>query len=147
MDIDEVLQVSLESNPSTSTRELARECGVSKDTVSRHLLSMGKVKKRSRLVSHELSPQQSAITSRRTKEKFKELHTLPDPPYSPNLAPSDYHWFRSMAHFFHGKKFDNLVEVEIAIQEFFDRHSKEWYQRGIEQLASGSLMTVDNNGL
>ncbi|XP_066904747.1 histone-lysine N-methyltransferase SETMAR-like [Halyomorpha halys] len=44
MDIDEVLQEAVESNPS-STRELTRECGESKDTVSHHLLSMGKMKK------------------------------------------------------------------------------------------------------
>ncbi|XP_024216797.2 histone-lysine N-methyltransferase SETMAR-like [Halyomorpha halys] len=60
MDIDEFLQDAVESNPSTNTHELARECGVSEDTVSRHLLYMGKVKKISRLVPHELIFHQSA---------------------------------------------------------------------------------------
>ncbi|XP_066909107.1 histone-lysine N-methyltransferase SETMAR-like [Halyomorpha halys] len=43
MNIDEVLQEAVESNLLSSTCEFARECGVSKETVSRHLLSMGKV--------------------------------------------------------------------------------------------------------
>ncbi|CAH1401847.1 unnamed protein product, partial [Nezara viridula] len=38
--IDEVLQEAVESNQHTSTRELARECDVSKDI--HHLLAMGK---------------------------------------------------------------------------------------------------------
>lgn len=56
-DIDEVLQKAVELNSSTITRELTRECGASKDTVSRHLLSMRKVKKRSILVPRGLVPQ------------------------------------------------------------------------------------------
>ncbi|CAH1394694.1 unnamed protein product [Nezara viridula] len=59
MDIDKALQEAIKSNPSTTTRELARECGVSKDTVNRHLLSMEKVKNISGMVPHELTPQQS----------------------------------------------------------------------------------------
>lgn len=47
-------------------------------------------------------------TSRQTKEKFKNLDgigLLPHPPYSPDLAPSDFYLFRSMAYFLKGKKF------------------------------------------
>lgn len=60
MDIDKVLLEAVESNPSTSTRKFARQCGVLKDTVSQHLLSMRKVKKSSSLVTYKLTPQQLA---------------------------------------------------------------------------------------
>lgn len=272
LDIDDALQEAIDSNPAISTRDLAIECGASKDTVCRHLHSMGKVKRSSRLVPHELTPQQSAKrveicknllnyptdlrfykkivtcdekwvywrnpdtsgqwlsqgqtafpvagrgqfekksmlcvfwnyegvihhefvpdgttinsdlyceqldrvyaklsqlypalvnrkgvlfqqdnarphTSRQTKEKFKNLdgvELLPHPPYSPDLAPSDFYLFRSMAHFLKGKKFDTFQEVETAVQEFFDSHPKEWYQQGIKQLAERWQATIDNNGL
>ncbi|XP_066908347.1 histone-lysine N-methyltransferase SETMAR-like [Halyomorpha halys] len=55
-------------------------------------------------------------TYRQTKEKFKVLHEfelLPHPPYSLDLAPSEYYLCRPMVHFHQGKKFDNFAEVEL----------------------------------
>lgn len=89
-------------------------------------------------------------TSKRTKEKLQELDSielLPHPAYSPDLAPSDFHLFRSMAHFLRGRKFSNIDQVETACQEFFDSHDKKWYQNGIEQLAERWLKTIEHNGL
>ncbi|XP_014292523.1 histone-lysine N-methyltransferase SETMAR-like [Halyomorpha halys] len=71
MNIGEVLQEAVEPNPFTSTSELARECGVSKDIVSYHLLSMGKVKKSSRDPSR--TSQQSAMTSVKPKKSLKDF--------------------------------------------------------------------------
>ena len=39
---------------------------------------------------------------------------MPHPAYSPDLAPSDYHLFRSMAHFLRGRRFENDEQVEEA---------------------------------
>ena len=49
-------------------------------------------------------------TSKRTKKEIEELEgyeIMPHPAYSPDLAPGDYHIFRSMAHFLVGRKFNN----------------------------------------
>jgi histone-lysine N-methyltransferase SETMAR len=89
-------------------------------------------------------------TARQTKEKIKELDSielLPHPAYSPDLAPSDYHLFRSMAHFLRGRSFNNLVDVERGCREFFASKDKEWYKRGIEQLGERWLRTIESNGL
>lgn len=59
----------------------------------------------------------------RTKEKIEDLdgiELLPHPAYSPDLAPSDYYLFRSMANFFKGRNFKNQQEVEIGCRDFFD---------------------------
>ena len=61
-------------------------------------------------------------TANRTKEKIEELvgiELLPHPAYSPDLAPSDYHLFRSMAHFLRGKRFNNAEEVKNGCRVFF----------------------------
>ena len=44
-------------------------------------------------------------TARITLNKLSEFgwELLPQPPYSPDIAPSDYHLFRSMAHYLSGK--------------------------------------------
>lgn len=84
-------------------------------------------------------------TSRQTKEKIKELKAielLPHPAYSPDLAPSDYHLFRSMAHFLRGGSFNNSDDIENGCREFFASKDKEWYRRGIKQLADRWLQTI-----
>ena len=89
-------------------------------------------------------------TARQTKEKIKELdgiELLPHPAYSPDLAPSDYHLFRSMAHFLRGRSFNNLDDVEHGCREFFASKAKEWYRQGIKQLADRWLQTIESNGL
>ena len=84
-------------------------------------------------------------TARKTKEKIKELDAielLPHPAYSPDLAPSDYHLFRSMAHFLRGRSFDSVEQVEAGCLQFFKSKDKEWYRRGIKQLAERWLQTL-----
>ena len=48
-------------------------------------------------------------TSLVNRKKLLELgwEVLPDPPYSPDLAPSDYHLFRSLQNHLNGKTFDS----------------------------------------
>ena len=92
----------------------------------------------------------SPHTARRTKEKIRELESielLPHPAYSPDLAPSDFHLFRSMAHFLRGRSFANLDEVETGCRQFFASHDKSWYRHGIEQLAERWVRTIEHDGL
>jgi histone-lysine N-methyltransferase SETMAR len=53
-------------------------------------------------------------TAKLTRQKFLDLkwEILPHPPYSPDLAPSDYHLFRSLDSFLKGKK---LIEIKTYI--------------------------------
>jgi hypothetical protein len=57
-----------------------------------------------------------------SQQKIKELgwEVLPHPPYSPDLAPSDYHLFRSMQHSLTEKKFHNSDEVRLWMSNFFE---------------------------
>jgi len=83
-------------------------------------------------------------------EIIKELESvelLPDPAYSSELAPPDYHFFRPMAHFFKGNTLNNLDEVETGCQDCFRTKDKEWNCRGMEQLIDRLLNTIDFNGL
>ena len=55
-------------------------------------------------------------TSKRTKKEIEELEGYKI--RSPDLAPSDYHIFRSMAHFLVGRKFNNEEEIKWAVVNF-----------------------------
>jgi hypothetical protein len=98
-------------------------------------------------LQHDNAP---AHTSRVVKRKIEELdgvETLSHPPYSPDLAPCDYHLFRSMAHFLRGRRFNNVAELENGIREFFASKDREFYQQGIEQLADCWLNVIEADGL
>ena len=54
----------------------------------------------------------------------KELETLnfellPHPPYSPDLAPTDYYLFRSLANHLREKSFDDFDHLKSTIESFF----------------------------
>ena len=69
----------------------------------------------------------------RTTTKIQELggiELLPHPAYSPDLAPSDYHLLRSIAHFLRGRNFENIEAVEMGVAEFFASNTRYWYFAG-----------------
>jgi histone-lysine N-methyltransferase SETMAR len=52
-----------------------------------------------------------------TKEAIQELvwEILPHPPYSPDLAPSDYHLFRSLSKNLRGAEFPSTTTLGSKI--------------------------------
>jgi hypothetical protein len=59
---------------------------------------------------------------------------LPHPPYSPDLAPSDYHLFGPMQGFLGGKRFRNNDEVIGAVQSWIHEQPKTFSDTGIKKL-------------
>ncbi|GFT79737.1 histone-lysine N-methyltransferase SETMAR [Trichonephila clavipes] len=60
-----------------------------------------------------------------------EWDTMPHPPYSPDLAPSDYYLFRSLQHFFDDKTFTSNEVVKNHVDQFFASKDQKFYERGI----------------
>lgn len=56
------------------------------------------------------------------------------PPYSPDLAPSDFHLFRSLSNFLTHKKFDNCEQLQLGVSEFFDSKDASFFRSGIFKL-------------
>jgi hypothetical protein len=56
---------------------------------------------------------------------------LPHPPYSPDLAPSDFHVFGPLKEAMGGKSFRSNEEVQQAVQEWLCSQPKEFFSRGI----------------
>ena len=61
-------------------------------------------------------------TEQSTLHKLNDLgyEVLPHPPYSPDLSPTHYHFFKHLDNFLQGKCFHNQQEAEIAFQEFVE---------------------------
>ena len=69
-----------------------------------------------------------------SSRKTLKLDLLPHPPYSSDLAPSDYHFSRSMAHGLAGLHLANFEEVQNELDEWFQFKDASFYRRGIHVL-------------
>ena len=67
----------------------------------------------------------------RPKVEWFGLQNVPHPPYSPDLLPTNYHFFKYPDNFLYGKLFHNQQEAENAFQEFieFPKHGFLCYRK------------------
>ena len=73
--------------------------------------------------------------SMKSMAKLQELgfELLPHPPYSPDLAPSDFFLFSDLKRMLAGKKFCADEEVIEEIEAYFEAKDKSYYKNGIEK--------------
>ena len=71
-----------------------------------------------------------------TRQKLLELgwDVLPHPPYSPDLAPSDYFSFRSLQNSSNDKNFNNDGDIKSYLIHFFANKNHKFYEREITML-------------
>ena len=83
-----------------------------------------------------------------TREKLLQLGwiTIPHPPYSPDLAPTDYHLFRSLSNYLREKQFDEEKDLKVDIANFFAQKSVDFYERGILSLPDRWRRVIDTDG-
>lgn len=96
------------------------------------------------LLHDNARPHVSRVTSRKLLELGYE--TLPHPPYSPDLSPTDYHFFRHLDHFLQNKKFINQIELENSFSEFINSQNSKFYSEGIEKLPTRWQKCIESNG-
>ena len=60
--------------------------------------------------------------------------TLSHPPYSPDLAPTDYLLFPNMKTWLRGKRFSSNEEIIAATNEYFKEFYKNYFLEGIKKL-------------
>uniref|UniRef100_A0A5S6QNF3 Mos1 transposase HTH domain-containing protein n=1 Tax=Trichuris muris TaxID=70415 RepID=A0A5S6QNF3_TRIMR len=86
--------------------------------------------------------------SQMTVQKLHHLgyETLPHPPYSPDLSPTDYHIFKHLDHFLSGRQFKNQEEAKTAFEQFIASKTTDFYATGINALASRWQKCVDCDG-
>ena len=87
-------------------------------------------------------------TALMTRNKLLELgwEVLPHPPYSPDLAPSDYYLFRSLSNTMNNLPFANQNELKTWLGEYFEGQPAEYYAQGIRELPNRWRQVIDNNG-
>ncbi|XGW27284.1 hypothetical protein V3C99_007694 [Haemonchus contortus] len=83
-----------------------------------------------------------------TRQKIQQLgwEVLPHPPYSPDLAPSDYHLFRALKRHLRDKNFDNQEQHKMEVGNFFSTQSADSWISGIDKLPVKWMKVIGNNG-
>ena len=72
----------------------------------------------------------------KTMVKLNDLRfeLLPCPPYSPDLAPSNFYLFADLKKMLQSKRFSSDDEVIAATDAYFEAKDKSFYKKGIEGL-------------
>jgi hypothetical protein len=73
-----------------------------------------------------------------------EWEILPHPPYPPDLAPSDYHLFRSLSNNLQGVPFNNDTEQQNWLKDFFTAKLADFFKHEIENLPKYWEAVVNN---
>jgi histone-lysine N-methyltransferase SETMAR len=71
---------------------------------------------------------------------------LPHPPYSPDLAPSDYHLFRSLKSHFSGTRHVDQESLVTHLTKFFASKPPEFFVSGIDSLITRWSMVKNSGG-
>ena len=87
-------------------------------------------------------------TAARTLAKIEDLDwkLLTHPPYSPDLAPSDFHLFCPLKESMRGIHFQTNEKVKAAVSKWPRTQSTEFYAKGIDNLISRWNKCVETAG-
>ena len=83
-----------------------------------------------------------------TLQKLQELgyETLPHPPYSPDISPTDYHLFLSLDNFLRNKTVNNREDVQNTFASFVENCDSLFFKNGINKLVKRWESVVNANG-
>ena len=72
--------------------------------------------------------------------------TPPHPPYSPDISPTNYHFFKHLDNFLHEKCFKNLSNIKNAFSDFIATRKQDFYVTCINTLVLRWQKCVDSHG-
>ena len=82
---------------------------------------------------HDNAPAQRALATQK-KLAYLGFQRLDHPPYSPDLAQSDYHLFPGLKKQLKGGHFSSDAEVIAAAESWLDRQASDFFLSGLEKL-------------
>ena len=75
---------------------------------------------------HDNAPAHRALATQK-KLAYLDFQCLDHPPYSPDLAPSDYHLFPGLKKQFKGRHFSSDAEVIAAAKTWLDGQLSDFF--------------------
>jgi histone-lysine N-methyltransferase SETMAR len=94
---------------------------------------------------HDNAPVHTAGISQARIEQAG-LTLLQHPPYSPDLAPSDYYLFRHLKKHLRGKSFTGAEDLQRAVEEFFEKCTPDFFKNAFLELLQRWQKCVEQQG-
>lgn len=87
-------------------------------------------------------------TAKLVKETLKALKwkVLSHPPYSPDVAPSDYHLFRAMQSSLTGESFNEFEDLVKWLDDWIASKTEDFFHRGIHKLPQRWKKVIEAEG-
>ncbi|KAG5318593.1 MOS1T transposase, partial [Pseudoatta argentina] len=162
---DKELEQLLDEDPSQTLSELGKILQVDESTVSKRLKGLGMIQKQGHWVPRALKEKRPLYAQRHDKVillhdndrphvakpvktylKTLKWEVLPHPPYSPDIAPSNFHLFRSMAHGLADRRFHFYEEAQKWIDSWIASKDMSFFRRGIHVLPERWEKVVSSDG-
>jgi len=100
------------------------------DEIKKKRLHMAKKKV---LYHHDNAPSHTSLKAMAKLDQLR-FELVAHPPYSPDLAPSDYYLFPNLKRWLQGKRFTSNEEVIAETEAYFEGLDVSYYRKGIEML-------------
>ena len=97
------------------------------------------------LFHHDNAPAHSSKAVRSQLREFR-WETLAHPPYSPDLAPSDFFLFPNLKGHLKGTRFQSLDEAKKQVITWCQRQPREFYKDGLYRWIHRLRKCIDVNG-
>jgi len=91
---------------------------------------------------HDNDPAHWALATQK-KLAYLGFQCLDHPPYSPDLAPSDYHLFPGLKKQLKGRQFSSDVEVIAAMETGLDGQPSEFFLSGFQKLEQWAKKCIE----
>jgi len=85
------------------------------------------------LYHHDNAPSHTSLKAMVKLDQLR-FELVAHPPYSPDLAPSDYYLFPNLKRWLQGKRFTSNEEVIAETEAYFESLDVSYYRKGIEML-------------
>ncbi|PRD17781.1 UNVERIFIED_CONTAM: Histone-lysine N-methyltransferase SETMAR [Trichonephila clavipes] len=106
----------------------------------------GKVHYQKKKKRPELASRKGIVFHHDNARSHTAMEILGHPPYSPDIALSDYYLFRSLQNYLTEKKFKSFESVSKAVADYFNSKDENFYKMGIYMLPERWQQVVTNNG-
>lgn len=97
------------------------------------------------LLLHDNAPVHKCHVGQQALQDCK-FEQLDHPPYSPDLAPSDFHVFRKMKMDLKGQRFSTDQQVKDAVMTWLDTQTLEFWENGIDRCKDRWLKCFNADG-
>ena len=68
------------------------------------------------------------------------------PAYSPDLAPSDFHWFPKLKEHLRGRYYESDEEVKAVVKKWFRNQGEHFFSNGINKLPGRWEVCINRDG-